>query len=143
MDQIDRNLIARLQLDGRCSVAALAREIGISRSTVQDRMARLEKTGIIAGYRVVLGEKARDVVSAFVEITIEPAKIAGILSELKAISAVQSVHTVAGKFDLIARIAAPVPADIDNVLDTIGAIPGIQRTASAIVLATKFDRSST
>jgi len=59
---------------------------------------------------------------------------------LRRIAGVRTLHTVSGPFDLIAVVAAGSTAEIDNVLDHIGGIPGVERTMSSIVLTTKFDR---
>ena len=52
MDAKDRSLIALLRANARESTASLARKLGVARSTVQERLTRLEKDGTIAGYTV-------------------------------------------------------------------------------------------
>lgn len=136
----DEMLIGLLKLNAREPVASLARKLGVSRSTVQDRLKRLESSGSIAGYQVRLGKKSSGGIRAFVEITVEPASLAFILGELKSIPQIETIHTVSGKFDLIAMVGAASTGQIDQVLDKIGAINGISRTSSAIVLSTKLDR---
>jgi DNA-binding Lrp family transcriptional regulator len=59
-DDIDRQLIAALQLNARESVAMLARQLGIARTTVTSRLARLEKTKVITGYGVRLSQRLVD-----------------------------------------------------------------------------------
>src|SRR6476619_7134026 len=56
LDEIDRRLLAELRADGRLTHVALAARVGLSRSAVQERVARLERTGVIAGYTVRVGE---------------------------------------------------------------------------------------
>ena len=136
----DHQLIGLLKINARESVASLARKLDVSRSTVQDRLKRLESAGVIAGYQVKLGNNELQGIQALVEITIEPARIAAILGELKAIANVETLHTVSGKYDLVALIRATTAERIDNVLDKIGAIPGVVSTSSAIILSTKLDR---
>jgi DNA-binding Lrp family transcriptional regulator len=53
---------------------------------------------------------------------------------LRRIVVVRTLHTVSGPFDLIAVVAAESTAEIDNVLDHIGGIPGVERTMSSIIL---------
>ncbi|MBC7211605.1 MAG: AsnC family transcriptional regulator, partial [Pseudomonas sp.] len=57
LDEIDRQLIALLQINARESVATLARQLGIARTTVNSRLARLEKSKVITGYGVRLGQR--------------------------------------------------------------------------------------
>ena len=72
-DQTDRDLIALLQANARESTADLARKLGVARTTVVARLARLEADGLIAGYTVRLGGEAVERgVQAFVGITVQP-----------------------------------------------------------------------
>ena len=61
LDETDRRLIARLQENALIPTAALARDVGLSRSAVQERLERLEKSQTITGYTVQLGDCARTV----------------------------------------------------------------------------------
>jgi DNA-binding Lrp family transcriptional regulator len=137
----DRELLALLRLNAREPVSSLARKLGVSRSTVQDRLRRLEAAGVVSGYTVQISEDhAADGVRAFVTIAIEPRRSAEVVSSLKRVAALDSVHSVAGKFDFVALARTASPAEMENVLDDIGRVPGVVRTESAIILSTKLDR---
>ena len=141
MSPKDRDLLALLRLNARESVSALARRLGTSRSTVQDRIRRLEQNGTISGYTVVLGaDQPNEDVRALVTIVIEPRRSADVVSALKKLSSVDALHTVSGKFDLVAMVRTSSPAGMDEILDDIGAMTGVMRTESAIILSTKLDR---
>lgn len=60
LDETDRQLIAALQINARESVATLARRLGIARTTVNSRLARLERSGVISGYGVRLGQRVAE-----------------------------------------------------------------------------------
>ena len=60
LDDTDRKLISLLQQSARESVAELARKLGVARTTVIARLARLEKNGVIVGYTVKLGQEAQN-----------------------------------------------------------------------------------
>ena len=137
----DRELLGLLRLNAREPVSALARRLGVSRSTVQDRVRRLEQSGVISGYTVTLGDEfAEEGVRAFVTIAIEPQKSTDVTAMLKRLPALDSLHTVSGKFDLVAVARSASPPEMDKVLDEIGRVPGVMRTESAIILSTKLDR---
>lgn len=141
MDDLDEHLLARLRDNARAPVAELARMLGLSRTTVQSRLARLERNGTIAGYAVKLAaayEAGR--VQAFVMLTIEPKQAGTVAAALKRISGVRRLQSVSGPFDMIAAVEAPGVAEMDALLDEIGALRGVERTQSSIVLSTKFDR---
>jgi DNA-binding Lrp family transcriptional regulator len=141
MDHLDQRIVDLLVEDARQSVTVLARRLQVARSTVQDRIGRLERSGVITGYTTRLGPAATGRrVTAHVAITIDPKRGDHVQQTLRRIAGVRTLHTVSGPFDLIAVVAADSTEEIDCVLDRIGGIPGVDRTTSSIILTTKFDR---
>lgn len=141
VDDVDRRILDALSADARQPAAAIARKLGLARSTVQERLVRLERTGVIAGYTVRLGPAATGrAVTAHVAITVDPKRASAVVGALATIAEVRSVHTVSGSYDLLAIVAGSSTADIDATLDAIGAIAGVDRTTSSILLRTRFDR---
>ena len=137
----DEELIALLRLNAREPIASLARKLGLSRTTVQDRLRRLEQTGTIAGYAVKLGaEMRRGGIRAYVEVSTESRKTADVMRALLRIHQIETLHTVSGKFDFVALIRAGSAEELDQLLDQIGAIARVPRTESAVILSTKLDR---
>lgn len=142
MDDLDRSILGQLGADARMSVATLARRLKVARSTIQARLERLESTGVIAGYTVKLGEAARATrIRATVLLNIEPRAQANLLSRLKALPAVERVHTTSGRVDLLLQLAAASTAQLDEVLDQIGEMTGVRSSESLIHLSTKLDRA--
>ncbi|MEQ9565238.1 MAG: Lrp/AsnC family transcriptional regulator, partial [Pseudomonadales bacterium] len=140
LDETDRRLIARLQENARIPTAALARDVRLSRSAVQERLERLEKSQTIVGYTVRLGDNARPVLLAEVMIQLEQKQSAGVVGALQNIPHCIRCLAISGEYDLIAEVAANTPEELDAVLDRIGELSGIKRTSSSIILSTKFDR---
>ena len=141
MDEVDRSILALLGADARMSVALLARRLKVARSTIQARLERLETTGIIGGYTLKLGEAARQGrIRASILLSIEARAQAGVVTRLKSIPEVERAFTTSGRFDLLLQIAAPNTQVLDQVLDEIGTITGVQSSESLIHLSTKIDR---
>lgn len=137
----DRALLALLGEDARMPVATLARRLGLSRTTVQARIERLESQGVIAGYGVRLSDSyLNDLIRAHVLITIAPKSLTQVTAELNAIHEVTALYSVNGPYDLIAIIAAPSIADLDRLIDRIGETQGVERTLSSIILSTRIAR---
>lgn len=137
----DRTLLSILNENARTSTATIARRLGLSRSTVQAKIERLERSGVITGYGLRLSnEYERGIVKAHVLITIAPKAASRLTPELLAIREIKTLHSVSGSFDLIAIVAASSIQELDNLIDHIGEIGGVERTLSSVILSTRIDR---
>ncbi|WP_163846230.1 Lrp/AsnC family transcriptional regulator [Pseudooceanicola aestuarii] len=142
-DQIDETDAAILRLladNARAPVADLARQLGLARSTVQARIARLERIGAIAGYALRLGGRAAPALRATVLLTLEPRAEPAVLARLRDMAEVDSVHTTSGRFDLKVQISAPTTEALDDTLNRITAARGVRSSESLIHLSTRIDR---
>ena len=108
---------------------------------MQSRLERLERRGIIAGYTTRLADDyEKGLVRAHVLITAGPKAAPKAEAELRKIPEVQAPHSVSGHFDMIAIIAAPSIGELDRLIDRIGALDGVERTMSSIILSTRLQR---
>ncbi|MCK5424152.1 MAG: Lrp/AsnC family transcriptional regulator [Emcibacter sp.] len=140
MDATDQKLINLLKNNGRESTTALARMLGLSRSTVQDRISRLEDRGVIAGYTIRFDENYnKHQITAHVLMLLNPKFSDQILQNLKKIPLIKAVYAVSGIYDMIVLVTAETTEEIDRTLDEIGRMEGIKKTTSSIVLSTKFE----
>jgi len=142
MDDRDKKLLAELRGNARLSLSALARILGLSRSTVQDRISKLERCGIIAGYTVRLGQDyaAREI-RAQVMLKIVPKAQDEVVSFCRKQPAVTELHTISGEYDLAAELRAETPAALDAAIDAIALLKGVERTQTSVILSTKFERT--
>ncbi|MCF1482897.1 MULTISPECIES: Lrp/AsnC family transcriptional regulator [Rhizobium/Agrobacterium group] len=137
----DRELLALLGENARMPVATLARRLGLSRTTVQARLERLEREGVIAGYGLRLSDAYQSaLIRAHVMITMAPKALSSVTAELAAIPQVTALHSVNGPYDLIAMLAAPSIQELDRLIDRIGELSGVERTLSSIILSTRIAR---
>ena len=134
-------LLALLRRNAREPAASLARKLGVARTTVQERIRRLERDGVIAGYTVRVHEGfARQRISAQVLVHVDPKAGDRVVRALEAQPWVRAVYALSGVFDYEVRIEGGSTEEIDRHLDAIGRIDGIQRTQTSIVLSVKFER---
>lgn len=141
LDATDRALLALLSANSRESTAELARKLHLSRSTVKDRINRLEQGGIITGYTIRYSEDfASSQIRAHVMISYDPKQSTRIVRSLRQLPSIKAVYAVNGIYDIIAHVSADSMADLDQALDLIGEIDGIEKTVSSIILSTKFER---
>ena len=141
MKELDRQLLASLRHNARTSTSALARALGVSRSTVQSRIQKLESEGLIQGYSVVLGDSYRaGRMRAHVLITVEQRLTPRLNRLLEGIPEIVALHAISGEFDLIIEVEADGPQALNQVLDQVSALEGIQRTQTSVILETRLSR---
>lgn len=142
--KIDRQLITLLQANARMSNADLARKLGIARTTVVAKLAKLEATGVIVGYTTKLGSQTQQDrgVQAFVGITVQPRAGREVTKKLGGLPEVRQLASVSGEFDYMAVLHAESTMRLDALLDEIGDIEGVIKTTSSVVLAMRVDRSA-
>jgi DNA-binding Lrp family transcriptional regulator len=142
-DSLDRELIALLQANARESVANLGRKLGVARTTVLARLARLEAASVIVGYTVRLGSGAAEQgVQAYVGISINPKMQRDVIRRLTRLPELQQLASVSGEFDYMALLRAPTTMRLDALLDEIGEMEGVLRTTTSVVLALRVDRTA-
>ncbi len=141
IDARDQALIRLLETDSRLPTATLARRLGVSRTTVQTRIDKLVAQGIIAAFTIRLGEPLESrKVRGHVLVTAAPKAARHIEATLRATPQVQALHSVSGTYDMIIELAAASIGELDQVLDDIGLIEGVERTTSSIILSTRIRR---
>ena len=137
----DEALLSLLREDARAPTAQIARRLGLSRTTVQSRIERLQRSGVIAGYTVrVADEFERDRIRALILLTVLPKQMQAVVAALKTMPELRSLQSVSGPWDLVAVAVVPTIGEMDELTDRIGAVPGVERTTSSLVLSTKFER---
>lgn len=137
----DQQLLSVLRENARASTAEIARRLGLSRTTVQSRIERLERDGVIGGYTVRVNEAAeRGHIRAHIMVALLPRHMASVVEALRAMPEVRALHSVSGPFDLVAMGVVPSVEGMDELTDRIGAIDGVERTTSSIILSAKFER---
>jgi DNA-binding Lrp family transcriptional regulator len=140
-DDLDARLLGLLRRDGRASTAALARRLGVARSTVQARMERLERRGVIAGYTVVHApEYEAKLVRAHVMIRVDAQGQTQVERALGAMDAVSALYTISGAHDFVAVLRSDSTQALDAAIDAIRNVEGVLSTTSSVLLARKFER---
>lgn len=137
----EQYLLNLLRENSRRSVSDLAKEMGLSRSTVQQTMERLERTGVIQGYTVKVSphyEQQR--VSAYIMISAVPKKTIEVVRELTKQPQLDMLCSISGRYDLIAQITEETTEALDKIIDLIAALDGVEKTLSHIVLSSKVSR---
>ena len=137
LDDLDHRLIRALRDDARLPTATLARVLGVSRGTVQNRIDRLTAQGVILGFSVRLHPEAEPGrVRAIMSIEVEGRGSPKVMKGLQGVPEVEAVHTTNGRWDLVAEIAAADLAAFSGALDAIRMIEGVASTETSLLLQT-------
>lgn len=132
MDDKDRLLLSLLRRDARRPIVALARDLGLSRTATQDRLAKLRSSGAIAGFTTIDCAASQ---AAYLTICLAPGHhCRQLMPRLKEVPGVELAHSVTGPVDLIVRLAADTMAAIEVARTAVAAIPGVAEVSTHVVL---------
>jgi DNA-binding Lrp family transcriptional regulator len=141
LDEIDRRLLALLRDDARQTIAQLAKELGISRGQIYSRLARLEEEQVVVGYTVRLGDAfTASRMRAHVMIKTLPRFHREVEMALASLPQVQSIHAISGEYDIIAMLETGGGNSLNELIDDIGLLEGVEKTTTSVILATKLER---
>lgn len=137
-DALDEKLIGLLRQDARMTLTALARELGLSRTAVQARMARLERDKVIVGYRAVIGER-RDGgqsggLGAVLSVTFTQRPCAPVVATFRHWPEITHYYSVTGPLDAYMVVKVGDTQDLSALVDRLSAVPGVGQVRSAVVL---------
>lgn len=144
MDAVDRRLVDALRADGRASYAELGRLVGLSSSTVHERVAKLEAAGVIRGYTALVRPDAIGLgVTAL--IGVEPSENVRdeeIGRALDTLPEVESCWAVAGDQAFMIQVRVAGVDELHSTVLRLREITGVARTHTTVVLATRFEQRS-
>jgi DNA-binding Lrp family transcriptional regulator len=138
MDDMDDRLIAALRHDARASLSDLAARLGVSRTTLRARLARLQSRGEIVGFSVITrADVARDPVRGLMMIGIEGRGADRIKRHLAGMAELRAVHSTNGRWDLIVEIGSATLVEFDEVLNRIRKLDGVVSSETNLLLSTQ------
>jgi DNA-binding Lrp family transcriptional regulator len=142
-DKIDTDLLALLMDEARLSTSEIARRLGLARSTVNERIARLEEDRIILGYQaIVAADETLQETHSILYLRCDRLHCRKITEALRGYPEIRQCLSISGQFDLMCHTFTPCAEDIDALIEEIAQIPGILEVTTTVVLAEKFDRTA-
>ncbi len=138
MDNIDKKILELLQDNGKRSLTDMAAEVGLSAPSVNERIKKLEKSGIISRYTAILdAKKTGNDITAFIKVLLtNPEDESGFIVEMMKLNEVQECHHITGDFSLFLKVKAGNMESLKKiVLDEINSFKGVQQTRTILALA--------
>jgi len=142
LDDIDRRLIVLLQDDARLSTVALAKAVGLARTTVQERLARLEATGVINGYTLRLGQTGQALQAWLLLHHEDGYTCDDVMPALNQLPQVQQCYSVAGQIDLLVLVRADTAEQLAQLRERIVMLKGVATVTTLPILRVLLDRSA-
>jgi Lrp/AsnC family leucine-responsive transcriptional regulator len=139
LDGKDRRILHLVQRDGALSQAEIAKKVGLSTAAVNERLRKLEASGVIRRWTAIVSPAAVGAgVTAFVEIFMEhPRFEAGFLKRVMSLDEVLECHHVTGEFSLLLKVrVADMESLQDLLLEQLGAHEGVRQTRTVMALST-------
>ncbi len=142
-DKIDIELLALLMDQARLSTSEIARRLGFARSTVNERIARLEEDHIILGYQaIVAADETVQETRSILYLRCDRVHCRQIVQALRGYPEIRECLSVSGSFDLMCDTFTPCSEDIDALIEDVAQIPGVLEINTTVVLAEKFERTA-
>ena len=137
IDRLDAHIIRELGGSARKGVVELASILGVTRTTVQSRIKRLEETGTLTGFLPQLDLAMLGVtVEAFAALALEQGRLDSVIAELKKIPQVLEIHTTTGREDLLVRLAGTSNAQLQLLVQQVLSLPGVAHSNTTLALTT-------
>jgi Lrp/AsnC family transcriptional regulator, leucine-responsive regulatory protein len=139
LDQVDREIVRLVSAHGRMTHEEIARRVHVSRPAVYERVKRLERDGVILGYRAVVDWSALDLgLCAFVSVQADHDRFGAVVERLFEVSAsgamVEECHRVTGQWCALLKVRAASTMALQQLLDGIMAVDGVRQIVTTIVL---------
>ncbi|MCW2895185.1 MAG: AsnC family transcriptional regulator [Actinomycetia bacterium] len=135
LDQLDLEVLNLLLEEPQAGMREYARVLGVARGTVQARIARLEREGVITGHAPAISPAGLGyTVLAFVHLYLAQGQLDNVVSGLNGLPEVLEAHTTTGEGDLLCRVAARSNLHLEEIVQTLLALPGVTRTKTEISL---------
>jgi len=137
LDALDLALLTALQLSRRAGILELARSVKVARATVQSRLERMERSGVITGYGPDIDIAAAGYpVQAFVTLEIAQSSLDKLNQDLSSIPGVLEAYATTGTGDVLCRVAAASNAELQRTLLQLNGSAWVARSTSAVLLST-------
>ncbi len=139
MDSIDTRIIGQLQRNARLTYADVGASVGLAASSVHDRVRKLERAGVIRGYRAeVQLDRVGWPITAFVSLALRASSPTDIPGRVAELPLVESCYSVAGERSYVLVVRAPSTRALEELLDDLrGKLEVV--TSSTVVLSTPFE----
>lgn len=136
LDDRDRQLIALLQNNSRESVVSLGKKLNVSRTTIQNRIDVLMRRKVIKKFTIEFDEHYQSrLLKAQMLINLKAGVSRRVIKELQKLPQISAIKSMSGIYDLMVEISVEASSELDQLVDDIREIEGIEKTISCLELS--------
>lgn len=140
-DSIDRNLVSILEENARLPASELARRVGLARSSVQERIGRLERRGVILGYRAIVRRTRDDgSITAYMFINASQRVLQKLFKTLRAYPEIVTADAISGPANIFCHVHVGFLEDLEALIEELAQIEGVENINYSVVLSNKINR---
>jgi DNA-binding Lrp family transcriptional regulator len=139
VDKFDEIIIAQLRKNARTSISNISEAVSLSRSAVSERIKKLEESGIIRGYQVLLSESQKEGVSVYFEIQHQCAKCSEVVPVFSLIPEVITCKGITGDMDLLVYVKADSMQRIHEIREFLDRQESIVKIKTHVVMSEWID----
>ncbi|MGH2684160.1 MAG: Lrp/AsnC family transcriptional regulator [Actinomycetota bacterium] len=140
MDTKDRAILETLQEDARATYAQIGERVGLSPSSVHDRVRKLERRGVIRGYRASVDPRSvgLDVTALISVMPLDPSEPDDLPDRIEGFTEIEDCFSVAGHENYILKVRTRTTGDLEDLLRRLREKAAVQ-TRTTVVLSTPFE----
>jgi Lrp/AsnC family transcriptional regulator, leucine-responsive regulatory protein len=140
VEELDRQIVQLLVMDGRMSYTDLGKATGLSTSAVHQRVRRLEQRGVIRGYAAIVDPDAVGLpLTAFISVKpFDPSAPDDVPDRLSEVREIEACHSVAGEESYILKVRVATPGELEHLLARVRSLAGVS-TRTTVVLSTPYE----
>ena len=141
LDDIDRKILKQLAQDSQTHLSELSETVGLSTTALHHRIRRMKKEKIISRFSIILNPSAfGESMVCFVRVLKFKRSSVDLASKFKLISEVEGCYSVTGEESLLLKIRVRTTIELQEVLERLQKIDGVERTLTSLVIEEHFDR---
>ena len=141
MDATDLRILDVLRNDARMPVASLAGIVGLSRTTVHERLARLRQSGTVRFTVQTVNEMPRAPLAAYLIVYLDGPQCERVAKALAQMAEIRKCVSIGGEIDMILHVEAQDPLQLNDIRDKVEAVRGVRKVTTGIILTERFNRS--
>ena len=135
LDEVDKKILAILQKNSRTPLREISKEVGLAESTVYERIKRLKERGVIKNFTVILDPVILGFnILSIVLLKCKAGMYSSVASDLVKYPEIVEVYETTGDYDMLVKIRTRSSEELNEFLDRIGSIEGVEATHTMVVL---------